>query len=397
MTRSAGRGWWRYLWALLALAALAAGCSAPEDDAEDASDAGSETTSDSSTPADADPVAAASERLAPWIEGTSRPPPDDGPPAVGDAEIYVVSCGQLLESCSVLVDGVMEGAEAIGWDATLFDTGLDFTKAGDAVRQAMAAGADGAIVVGVDCQHFTGALDEAQAADFPVIVLNGFDCDVTSEGAEPARFAAQVDFTPEGGDPVQGAYDFASAKADWAIVETDADLQVINLVQDDLLAMTLLGEGFQMGVDQCGSCEVVDTVSFSTTDLLDGTFPQKVATAIVQHPEANAVNFPYSAAISLGLAGLADAGRDDLLVLGAEGFPSQYELLTDGTIDMVMAFDTAWTGWAAIDTLNRVLDGAETVDEGVGYQLVTAEDMAGATDYEGPFDYRAVYSEVWGI
>ena len=101
------------------------------------------------------------------------------------AEVYVVSCGQLLESCTILVDGVIEAADEIGWDTTLVDTGLDFAKAGDAVRQAMAAGADGAIVVGVDCQHFTAALDEANAADFPVVVLNAFDCDVTSEGAEP--------------------------------------------------------------------------------------------------------------------------------------------------------------------------------------------------------------------
>jgi ribose transport system substrate-binding protein len=378
----------------LAAGLLAAACSS-DDEGGAAGGSGGASGSDDSVLEGDDVVAAAEQAVQPWLEGTFRPPPEDGPPAEEGAEVYVVSCGQLLESCSVLVDGVMDGAEAIGWDATLVDTELDFSAAGDAIRQAMAAGADGAIVVAVDCQHFAGALDEANAADFPVVVLNGFDCDVTSDGEEPARFAAQVDFTPPGGDPVVGAHEFAAAKADWAITQLDGDVQAINLVQDDLLAMTLLGEGFQQAIDTCGSCEVVETVTFSTSDLLDGTFPQKVAQAIVQHPEANTINFPYAAAITLGLAGVADAGRDDLLVLGAEGAPSQYELLDQGSIDMVMAFPSDWTGWAAVDTLNRILAGEEAVDEGVGYQLVTAEEMQGATEYESPIEFEPAYEQIW--
>lgn len=403
MGDNASTRWRARLGTVVVLVALAASCASGSETTASGGDATGGTAADASatstTEAEvlsgAEAVAASEERLAPWLEGTFRPPPEDGPAAVEGAEIYVVSCGQLLESCSVLVDGVMEGADAIGWDATLVDTGLDFSKAGDAIRQAMAAGADGAIVVGVDCQHFSGALDEANAADFPVVVLNAFDCDVTSDGEQEARFAAQVDFTPEGGDPEQGARDFAGAKVDWAVVETEGDLKAINLAQDDLLAISLLGEGFDAGVARCGSCEVVETVSFNTGDLLDGTLPQKVASAIVAHPEANAISFPYAAAVGLGIAGLADAGRDDLLVLGAEGMPTQYQLLNDGTLDMVMAFPSDWTGWAAVDTLNRVLSGEPTVDEGVGYQLVTAEELDGATDFEGPFDYRAAYEEIW--
>ena len=389
----------------LALVGLSAACASGsstspgnEDGSATSIDDGSTTTTVAAVSSGADAVAASEARLEPWLEGTFRPPPDDGPAAVEGAEIYVISCGQLLESCSVLVDGVVDGADTIGWDATVFDTGLDFTKAGDGIRQAIAAGADGAVVVGVDCQHFSAALDEANAADFPVVVLNAFDCDVTSDGEQEARFAAQVSFTPEGQDPQQGARDFAGAKVDYGVVETDAELKVINLTQDDLLAITLLGEGFEQAVATCGSCELVDTVTFSTGDLLDGSLPQKVASAIVAHPEANAISFPYAAAVNLGLAGIADSGRDDLLVLGAEGMPSQYDLLADGTIDLVMAFPADWTGWAAIDTLNRVLQGAETVDEGVGYQLLTTEDVQGAGEPPAPpYDFEATYREVWGV
>ena len=60
-----------------------------------------------------------------------------------------------------------------------------------------------------------------------------------------------------------------------------------------------------------------------------------------------------------------------------------------------MAFSADWTGWAAVDTLNRVLSDEPTVDEGVGYQLVTADELDGADDFEGPYDYRAAYEEIW--
>lgn len=375
-----------------AVLALLAACGSGE--SADTTVPGSTTSTAPSTTSTGDPAQDAAVRLQPWLEGTYGEPPTSGPAAREDTEVTVVSCGQLLESCAVLVDGVMEGAEEIGWDATVVDTKLDFAAAGDAVRQAMAAGADGAIVVGIDCEYLSAALDEAKAADFPVVVLNGFDCDVTSDGAEPARYAAQVDFTRGDVHPIDSAHEFAAAKADWAAVQTDGQLEAINLQQEDLLATKLLGEGFATGVDRCSTCEIVDTVTFSTTDLLDGTFSQKLATSLTSHPEANVLNFPFAATVTLGLAGLNDAGRPELIVLGGEGFPSQYQLLEDGTIDMVMAFPAPWTGYAAVDTLNRVLSDAELPDQGVGYQLVEAEDLEG-TSYDGPIDYRAAYRKVW--
>lgn len=381
---------------LVAAALLAAACGDSDDAAADGG-GGSTTTTEGSTTTSGDPVADATARLQPWIDGTFRDPPTDGPTAQTGKKITVVSCGQLLESCSVLVDGVMEGAEAIGWDATMVDTKLDFAAAGDAVRQAMASGASGAVVVGVDCQYLSAALDEAKAADFPVVALNGFDCDVTSDGEEPARYAAQVDFTEGDLHPIDTAHEFAAAKADWATVATDGQLKAINLQQEDLLATKLLGEGFAMGVERCATCEIVDTVTFSTTDLLDGTFNQKLANSLTQHPEANVVNFPFAATITLGTAGLRDANRPDLTVLGAEGLPTQYQLLQDGTIDMVMATPTSWSGWAAVDTLNRIMAGEDDLpDQGVGYQLLTAADIDG-TDFAGPVDFRTAYRTVWGV
>lgn len=358
------------------------------------SGAGSAKTEGGASPAQ--DVAAARARLRPWRTGTSRRVPTTGPAAQAGKDVYVVSCGQLLESCSVLVDGVMKGAAAIGWRTTLFDTKLDFASAGDAIRQAMAAGADGAIVVGVDCQHFPGALDQARAAKFPVVVLNAFDCDVTSGGKEKARFSAQVNFTPGHQKPVDSAKALAAAKADYGIEATGGKLKAINLQQDDLLAVQLLGQGFAEGVARCGGCETVATVKFSTSDLLDGTFAQKVASALVEHPEANAIHFPYAAAVLLGTAGLRDAARPDLVVLGGEGMPSQYELVNDGTLDMVMAFSAGWTGFGAIDTLNRVFAGTDQVDEGVGYQLVTKSTLHGKDTWDVDQDYQAAYRKVWG-
>jgi ribose transport system substrate-binding protein len=117
----------------------------------------------------------------------------------------------------------------------------------------------------------------------------------------------------------------------------------------------------------------------------------------VQHPEANAINFPFAATVSLGISGLKDSGRSDLIVIGAEGAPSQYQLLNDGTIAMVMAFPAGWTGWAAVDSLNREFAKAPQVYEGVGYKLVTAKEMNGATTFTVPVDYEAAYRKLWAV
>ena len=58
-------------------------------------------------------------------KGTYTAPPTNGPPAQKGKNVWIISCGQASESCSVPADAAQQAGQMLGWKVTLFDAQLN--------------------------------------------------------------------------------------------------------------------------------------------------------------------------------------------------------------------------------------------------------------------------------
>ena len=104
--------------ALLLTVMLAACGDSGSSDSSGSADSGS---GDSGASTDPELVQEAQQTVDQYIQGTEGEPPTDGPAAVPDQTVWVISCGQAVPGCSIQTDAAVEAAETLGWDTTLFD------------------------------------------------------------------------------------------------------------------------------------------------------------------------------------------------------------------------------------------------------------------------------------
>lgn len=63
-----------------------------------------------------------------------------------------------------------------------------------------------------------------------------------------------------------------------------------------------------------------------------------------------------------------------------------------------VGFSNVWEGWAAIDGLNRLLNGQKPANSGMGVQLYDADHNTPASGgYVPPVDFHAAYRASWGV
>jgi ribose transport system substrate-binding protein len=364
---------------LVAVAAAALGFAACGQD--DSSDSAAAPGGESS---------AASAKLDKLYEGTFKRPPTSGPKPATGKTVWLLSCGQALISCSAPIASAEQAASKLGWHTRVFDGKFDPTQYVAGIRQALAAGADGIVTFAIDCQLAKQPLAEAKQAQVPTIGMESIDC------ASP-HYSSIVDYVE--GDYGTWETQWGATKATYLAAKSGGKAKVIDFYDDETQASALIDDGFLGEIKKCAACEVVDRVQFTAADV-GPKLQQKAEQALLQHPEADAVQIPFDAATLSGIgAAIQASGRgDQLLIVGGEGYPPAVDLVRGGKQqDAGSGSAGGWEGYAAIDSLNRLFSGERPAPSGIGLQLFDkTHNVPASGGWDPPVDYRADYAKAWG-
>ncbi|MEA2330086.1 MAG: ribose transport system substrate-binding protein [Thermoleophilaceae bacterium] len=330
-------------------------------------------------------------------EGTYEEPPTESPPAAPNKNVWIISCGEALESCSIPVSGGEQAAKAIGWDVTVFDSEFNPKLAGDGIRQAIADKADGIFLEVIDCPGVRGPLLAAKKAGIKIVAAEAADCDEGGANGEPL-FDERVGYTY--GDWPEYIRQWGRAQAVLAVAKTRGKAKLIDFVDESLYLTRLVDEGHTAEFERCDGCEIVGTVKFTGLEL-GPKLQAKAQQALLKYPQADAVHAPYDAAMSGGIAQAINASgrKDEIFGVGGEGYPSNMDLVRNNAgQDGGVALAGVWEGYHGIDTLNRLFQGEEQVPSGIGLQVYDQErNVPASGGVEPPVDFEQAYLDAWGV
>lgn len=324
--------------------------------------------------------------------------PTTGPKAVAGKTVWVIDCSDSIESCKYPADAAVAAGKEIGWNVSLQDGGLSTVAQGEKIRSAIAAGVDGIVMIGIDCVKVQAQLKEAKDAGIKVVYFYAYDCDDDDVPGGDPLFTRYVNYGLTWAKYSDIAKAFGGVKGDYAIAKTNGKANVLNMTIDDYLVMKYINEGFNRQLEPCKGCKVVASVSGPQEEVLNGALKSKVSAALQAHPEINVIHAPIDAALQFFVnQAVADSGRKDILVIGGDGLPSAIDFVRGGQSAAEVAFPHEWSGWAAIDTLNRIFSGEkDPVDTGMGWTLVDKDHNLPAS---GPFvpkeDFKAQFKKIW--
>lgn len=344
---------------------------------------------------------ATSATLAALYKGTLTAPSSASRPAAKGKKIVIISAGQSSISSSIPVNAAQAAAKAMGWQSTIYDGQLNPANAPGLVRQAISSGANGIILDSVDCPTAKAAMQEAKAKGIVLIPLYSFDCnDPLFGGGGPGVFNASINYGVSNADVGKFTEKYGAAQADAVIAATHGQAKVIFFNDLEVSVLKYTGKGFLDELAKCSGCKVVDNVQFTGAEL-GSALQQKATSALLQHPEANAVKSPYTSATILGIApAVAQSGRSSqIYVMGGEGFAPELDLVrAHQGVNAAMVVPSDWTGWAAVDTMNSVFIHQPPAVSGLGWQLVdSTHNLPASGGFVPKVDYQAIYKKAWGV
>lgn len=323
----------------------------------------------------------------------SEPPVEGGPPATPDKSIWIISCGESSSSCARATKGAVEAAEAIGWDAKVFDTQGDYSQAGEGVRQAIAAKADGIYAYFIDCSYMAEPLKEAKEAGIPVVQAEGVDCGDVDPATENL-FAWSVTYSE--GPILDWLKAWGTAQAAYLIVAGEGTGNALFVTDNEAVGTLALNQAFEDQMKTCTGCSYT-VAGYTFAEQYEG-LGQKVSSELLKNPDTNQIGVAYDGILQAGVAEAIQQSESQYTIFAGEGQEPTIELVKSGLLAAGVGLDNEQESWSAIDSLNRIFNGVEPVSSGIGIQIYTADqNLPESGAYVSPIDYKSTYKATWGV
>jgi len=348
-----------------------------------------------STPASSEGSAAATAALAKSYDGVGTSLTLDAISNIPTGvNVYIISCGEAIAGCSVPTAAVKTAAEKLGWKASIADGKLSPEGFGTAIRQAIAGGASVIIPVGIDCSFAAAAFQEAATAGIKIIGGGGVD------DCSPTVWSSQTKWL-DGYTPITQWNKFGAIQADYAFGKQNGNVKAVVINFTGAAFGPWLTDGFNAEISALGAtAAVVQTIDVSNAEATDGSFVQKITTALLNHPDVNTLIVPNDNLIAGGLgAAIVQTGNPNLLVVSRGGDAAVLDMIRAGGqgVNATVGYAVDWLGWGAVDTAARALTGGQAAWIGNSAQLIDADhNLPASGSYQGAVDYQKVFLQAWG-
>jgi ribose transport system substrate-binding protein len=278
------------------------------------------------------------------------------------------------------------------WKVTTFDGKSQPSVYTAGIRQALVARASGIVLVGIDCASVKPALHSANAAGVPVVSLAGFDCSEPSQGGGPSLMhTADLGGSPGALFGAQG-----SAMADYVAAETSGQANAIVATEPDLQAVVTELAAFKSELTRiCPKCQIAAEAPALIADLVSGGAAPKLSQVLLKHPDANVMVALQDSQLPYVTNAMRTSAKR-LPILPTGGLPSDVQLVKNGTVKGVMAFDAGLQIWVIADFMVRLLAHEQPVVVPAVFTLMdAARNLPVSGGFKAPVDYVSAFSKSW--
>lgn len=311
------------------------------------------------------------------------PWPLDSVPAATNKTVGFVSCSQGAEGCRRQGVGVAEAGKVLGWNTIILDGKGSARDQTSAMTALVSRGVD-AIVLGAVNENAVGpGMDAAKKAGIPVI-----DC----TGGTVPGFLGSV-----------GPDDAAAGKvgAAYMAVNIGPDAKVAMFINtEDPVFGTARNDGFKKGLKEFApNAKILVEQSVSIAQI--GPAEQQMMAAFLQaHPKGTVdyVWASFDAMLAPLVQAIQIAGRTEIKAMAVDGNQQNLEWIKANNVEVATAaYPLEWIGWQAMDELNRVFNGKPVLQPMLSpFRVLTSDTVPATGAYQGDYDFRSAYKQIWG-
>jgi len=329
--------------------------------------------------------AAVDAARAPVTLRVSSEPVDFG--AVKNRNVWFISTSQSIPLMADISKGFVAGAQAAGVSPHVFDGKGDVNTQNQGLATAIAQGAGGIVLQGINPQDVSASLARAAQARIPVIdSFNGGSHEPLATGLQ-AHVTA--DFPHDG--KVMGDYILQATNCDAHVAAFGGKVYRVN---------TDLTDGAQQELRALSPSSSFSFENVDAARLATDLGPQ-TQTVLNRTPNLNYLIAAFDGAATYMVPAVQSSGKSVPLI-GHDGVASNLKSIRDGQVQTAdFAFPPAQAiGWAETDQLGRVMTGMRPAEEDstVPSRLIDRTNVGTSDDalfpgYEG---YQQKYKQLWG-